>query len=106
MFLIKQTVFIFIIKDCTLYAIQLDGFSHCVYYKDANGDRHIAYYSGYATHYEAEHKCFRNGDPANVDDYAYVSWNEDKTKVLFLGYPHSSFQHNAQELVYQDRSNW
>ena len=86
-----------IYKGCVLYAIHLDGFSHTVFYKDNNGEKHIDGCSFYAPEqYEASNKL------AN----AWRSFNEDKTKVLFLGCNHSCYQNNAQEYIYKDVAEW
>ena len=92
-----QTRFSRIYKGCSLYAIHLDGFSHTVFYKDENGDKHIDGYTGCA------HEQYT---PTNKVGSTYRSWNEDKTKVLFLGYPNYAFQGNAQELMYRPVAEW
>jgi len=81
-------------KGCTLYCIQLDGFSHTVYYKDANGNKKIDGYSAYA--------------PEQYDDFfdGVHSWNRDQAKALFIDQPHYCYQHNAQELIYENISKW
>ena len=85
-------------KGCTLYAIHLNGFSHTVFYKDNNGEKHIDGYSAYAPE---QYNC-----SSKHEDCVWRSWNEDKTKVLFLGYPHYSYQNNAKEYVYKDVKEW
>lgn len=88
--------------NCTLFAVHLDGFSHDVFYKDADGVKHIDGYSAYAPEqYEAEHKCY-----SPRGDYAIKSWNEDRTKALFLGYGHLAYQNNARELCFKPVSQW
>ena len=79
---------------CKLFCIQLDGFSHTVYYKDKNNNRKIEGFSAYA--------------PEQFDDFkdGIHGWNRDQCKALFMGYPHYAYQHNAQELIYEDHKNW
>ena len=43
-----QTKFERIYNGCTLYAIHFNGFSHTVFYKDNNGEKHIDGFSAYA----------------------------------------------------------
>lgn len=93
-----QTKFDRIYKGCTLYAIHLNGFSHTVFYKDSDGEGHIDGYSAYAP--EQYDKALKH------EDGKWRSWNEDKTKVLFLGFPHYSYQNNAKEYVYKDVKEW
>lgn len=86
-------------KGCRLHAIHLDGFSHDVFFKDADGVRHIETFSAYCSPCEAEeaHVC---------EDGAIRSFNADRVKALFLGYGHISYQHNAKEYVYAPVSAW
>lgn len=89
-------------KGCTLFAIHLDGFSHEVFYKDQNGTKHIDGFSAYAPEqYQDDHETYNSRG-----DMAIQSWNKDRTKVLFLGYPHYSYQNNAKEIVYKDNKEW
>ncbi len=89
-------------KGCTLFAIHLDGFSHTVFYKDSDGIKHVDGMSAYAPEqYKDDHKCYNSRG-----EMAIKSWNKDKTKVLFLGYPHCSYQNNAKEYVYKDVKEW
>lgn len=78
----------------TLYAIQLDGFTHRIFSKDNNGNYFIDYYTGCA--------------PEQFDDYSdkVHSINLDKTKVIFIGCGHNSYQNNPTEFVYQPLSSW
>lgn len=92
-----QTKFERLYKGCTLYAIHLDGFSHSVFYKDANGLKHVDGMTAYAP---------EQYTPANVCNNVSRSWNEDKTKVLFTGFPHYAYQNNAKEYVYKDVKEW
>ena len=89
-------------KGCKLYCVHLNGFSHSVFYKDEKGTKHIDGYTAYAPEqYEDDHETFNSRG-----DMAIQSWNKDKTKAFFLGYPHYCYQHNAQELIYEDVKNW
>lgn len=89
-------------KNCELFAIHLDGFSHSVFYKDNNGERHIDGMSAYAPEqYEEDHETYNSRG-----DKAIQSWNKDRTKVLFMGCPHYSYQGNAKEYVYKDVEEW
>ena len=97
-------IFLNLYKGCTLYAVQLDGFSHTIFYKDREGVKHIDGYSGYAPEMLTEaHTCY-NGK----GDMAIKSFNLDKTKVLFLtaGCGHSAYQNNAMKYVYEDVKKW
>lgn len=87
-----------IYKGCELYAIQLNGFTHTIYYKDANKKKHVAVYSGCAPEqYEAE---------TEYSDGVFRSMNTDKSKMLFLRHGHHQYQHNAKELVFKPATNW
>lgn len=89
-------------KDCELYCVHLDGFSHEVFYKDGKGIKHIEGYSAYAPEqYEDDHETFNSRG-----DMAIQSWNKDVTKALFLGYAHYSYQHNAEEIIFKDVKGW
>lgn len=97
-----QTKFENLYEGCTLYAIHLDGFSHEVFYKDQDGRKHIDGMSAYAPEqYRDDHETYNSRG-----DMAIQSWNKDKTKVLFTGFPHISYQHNAKEYVYKDVEEW
>lgn len=85
-------------KGCTLFAIHLDGFSHDVFYKDENGKRHIDGYSAYAPE--------QHDEPHETDGGFIRAWNDDKTKVLFAGCSHCSYQGNAKEYIYQPVGKW
>ena len=72
-------------KGCTLYCIQLDGFTHKVFYKDADGQRQVEKFSS----------CMSNEEAISY------GMNKDRTRALFIGYPNYSYQNNAQELIYK-----
>lgn len=89
-------------KECTLYCVQLDGFSHALYYKDLNGQRHHDGYTAYAPEqYEEDRERYTKDGKMVI-----FSWNKDRTKAFFLGYPHFSFQNNAQEIIFEDVKKW
>lgn len=89
-------------KNCHLYCIHLDGFSHEVFYKDSKGVKHIEGYSAYASEqFEDDHEAFNSRG-----DMAIKSWNKDITKALFLGCSHYYYQHNAKEIIFEDVSKW
>lgn len=63
-----------------LLAVQLNGFTHKVFYNDhKNGDIKVLTYSAYTVI-----------DPAN----------NEKLKTLFDGFSHFCYKHNAIEIVY------
>ena len=80
--------------ECRLFCIHLDGFSHTVYYKDKNNNKKIEGYSAYA--------------PEQYDDFddGIHGWNRDQCKALFAGVSHYSYQHNAQEIIYENINRW
>lgn len=86
-------------KDCHLYCVQLNGFSHTIFYKDKDGKKHIAKYSGYASSCEYEKETL-------YEDGVYRSYCEDKTKVFFMGYPNYQYQNNAKELIFENIERW
>lgn len=87
-------------KDCELYAIQLNGFSHTAYYKDSKGNKHIGVCSFYAS------SCECDSEETLYGDNVYRSYSTDRLKALFIGYPHYAYQNNAEEIVYKDVSEW
>lgn len=89
-------------KGCTLYAIHLDEFTHTVFYKDSEGNRHVDYVSGYDSSHDDDH-VVENAYGQKVTR----SYNKDKTKVLFSSYSHLQYSHgNAKEIVYKDNKEW
>ena len=72
-------------KGCTLFCIQLDGFTHRVFYKDPNGERQVERFSS----------CMSN-EEANS-----YGMNKDRTRALFIGYSNYLYQNNAKELIYK-----
>lgn len=92
-------------KGCTLYAVHLDGFSHEVFYKDGKGVRHVDAYSAYCPEQYRPYAEAYN----RKGEMAVTSFNEDKTKVLFLTSGcggHCAYQGNAVEYVYKDVKAW
>lgn len=90
-------------KGCKLYCVQFDGFSHALYYKDADGVRHHADYSAY---YSEKHDANEYMRETRDGKHILYSFNLDRTKAFFLGYPHLCFQNNAQEIIFVDVKNW
>lgn len=89
-------------KGCEIFAAHFDGFSHEVFYKDADGIRHVDEYSAYCPEqYSAPHKAYNQRG-----DMAIVSFNEDRTKALFMGCGHYAYQNNAVEMVFKDHVEW
>lgn len=79
-----EAVFKRLYRNCELYAILLDSFSHHVLYFDENGRKHI---DGYSACAPEQHYAERLNEIGNI-----VSFNEDRTKVLFAGYNHNQHQ--------------
>ena len=78
-------------KGKRLLAIQLNGFTHAVFYDDKSagapvGAYSVDHYSGCMSHDEAQ-------------SYGY---NNAAVTLLFAGYPNAYYQNNAIELVYVD----
>lgn len=85
-------------ENCDLFAIQLNGFTHTIFYKDRRGTKHIDRYSAYASE---EHE-----ESTLCSDGSFRAFNEDKIKILFLGVPHYSYKYNPQELIYKNVKSW
>lgn len=90
-------------KGCKIYCVQLDGFSHALYYKDADGQRHHADYSAYYNERHDKDEYMRYTTDGKAILY---SFNMDRVKAFFLGYAHFNYQHNAQEIIFEDVSKW
>lgn len=88
-----------IYKNCTLYCIQLNGFSHRIFYKDKNGNKYIESYSGYANkqEYKQLEQCY---------DGIFRSYCGAKSILFFNGIPHYCYQNNATELLFKDIKTW
>ena len=82
-------------QNCELYHITLNGFSHTVFYKDHDGNRHIDGISFFAPE---QHYADYQDEGGNIE-----SFNEDRTKVLFMGFNHSDYQNNPMNLDYTDK---
>lgn len=89
-------------KGCEIFAAQFDGFSHKVFYKDADGIRHIDGYSAYCPEQYREPAAFYN----SRGEMAVKSFNTDRAKVLFMGCGHYAYQNNAVEMVFKDLAQW
>jgi hypothetical protein len=72
-------------RNKRLLAIQLNGFSHSVFYDSGKTDSQVEIenYSGYTS----------QGIDSGFD-------NNNKLKDLFSGLPNYAFQNNAKEIVY------
>lgn len=92
-----------VFKGCTLYCIQLDGFSHAIYYKDKSGQRHHADYSLYYSERNDKDEYMRETTDGKAILY---SFNLDSTKAFFGGIGHLCYKHNAQEIIFKDASLW
>ena len=68
-----------------LLAVQLNGFSHTIFYDNGNRDSaiEILRFSGYAN---------------SIVDTGFE--NNDTLRPLFAGIPNYEYQHNATEIVY------
>ena len=88
-----------IYHNCKLYCVQLNGFSHTIFYKDKDGNKHIGCYSAY---YSERH----DKDETLYEDNVYRATNTDNLKAFFLGYPHYCYQHNAKEIIFENISKW
>lgn len=79
-----QVAFNRLYPNCELYHITINGFSNTVFYKDKNGQRHIDAMSLYSPE---QHTVDYHDEGGNIE-----SFNEDRTKVLFMGFGHGSRQ--------------
>ena len=98
-----KTRFNKLFKGCTLYCIQLDGFSHAIYYKDKGGQRHHCDYSLYYSERNDKDEYMRYTTDGKAILY---SFNLDIVKEFFNGLGHLCYKHNAQELIFKDASLW
>ena len=74
-----------------LLAIQLDGFTHSVYYDDLKGKEKPI--KGKC------HKDIYTGCMGQVEANSY-GMNSTAVNKLFEGYPNYAYQNNAKEIVY------
>lgn len=85
-------------KGCTLFAVQLNGFSHTLFYKDKVGKKYVAVYSAYASEQYEEDKEYSDGIIRSI--------NTDRIKLFFVGIGHSVYKSYEKEFVYQPVSEW
>lgn len=85
--------------NCELYCVHLNGFSHSVFYKDKDGNKHIGVMSNYASSCEVR-------EEEQYDDGVYRAYSTDRLKALFLGYPNYAYQCNAKEVVFKPVARW
>ena len=71
-------------KGCKLAAVQLNGFTHKIFYINENGRRDRLIFSGCVSPEEA--RCY--------------GWNDARCALLFDGFPNYQYQNNAVELVF------
>lgn len=91
-------------KGCTLYCIQLDGFSHAIHYKDASGQRHHGDYSAYCSEHNDKGEYMRYTTDGKAILY---SFNLDIVKKFFAGVGHLEHSHgNHKEIIFKDVRLW
>lgn len=76
-------------KGKRLLAIQLNGFTHAVFYDEKEEGAPVDDYK--VDHY--------SGCMSGEESRGY-GMNDDKVVALFIGYPNYQYQNNAQEIVY------
>lgn len=87
-----------IYKNCTLYAVQLNGFSHKVFYKDNDNKKHIDGFSAYSPEQKSETYLSQDG--------IYRSFNDEKAQALLSLYAHYRYQGRAKEIVFKNANEW
>jgi len=87
-----------IYKGCELYAVQLNSFSHKVFYKDTNNKKHIDTFSAYSPEQKSETYLSQGG--------IYRSFNDEKAHALLSLFPHYEYQGNAKEIVFKNADEW
>jgi len=87
-----------IYKDCTLYAVQLNGFSHKVFYKDNDNKKHIDTFSAYSPEQKCETYLSQGG--------IYRSFNDEKAHALLSPYAHYEYQGRPNEIVFKNANEW
>lgn len=87
-----------IYKGSTLYAVQLNGFSHTVFYKDKDNKKHIDTFSAYSPEQKCETYLAQGG--------IYRSFNDEKAEALLSPYAHYEYQGNAKEIVFKSVYEW
>ena len=89
-----------VFKGCKLYCLQLNGFSHTIFYKDSKGYKHIGVYSGYAS------PCECDDEETLYDDNVYRSYSTQQLKELLGNFGHWCYQHNAKEIIFENHCKW
>jgi hypothetical protein len=87
-----------IYKGCELYAVQLNGFSHTVFYKDKDNKKHIDGFSAYSPEQKSETHLSQDG--------IYRSFNDEKAQALLSQFSHHEYQRNATEIVFKNVNEW
>ena len=87
-----------IYKGCTLYAVQLNGFSHKVFYKDKDNKKHIDTFSAYSPEQKNEEQLHY--------DNVYRSFNDEKTWAFLSSYSHYNYQGRPIEFTFRCVSEW
>lgn len=72
-------------ENCELYAIQLNGFSHKVFYKE-HGEKRIDDYTNYMSEFECKQST--------------------RARELFKNVPHHNYQGQPVEYVYIEPALW
>ena len=85
-------------KGCELFAIQLNGFSHKVFYKDTENKKHIDTFSAYSLEQKEKASLSQDG--------IYRSFNDEKAQALLSLYAHSNYQGCAQEIAFKSANEW
>ena len=87
-----------IYKGCTLFAVQLNGFSHKVFYKDKDNKKHIDGFSAYSPEQKCETYLSQGG--------IYRSFNDEKAQALLSPYAHYEYQGHPIEFTFRCVSEW
>jgi len=72
-----------------LLAVQLNGFSHTIFYDEKSPRAKVTNYHVY-----------RYSGCMGQDEAKRLGMNDDKVVEFFAGFPNISYQNNAQEIVY------
>ena len=87
-----------IYKGCELYAVQLNGFSHKIFYKDNENKKHIDTFSACSPEQKSETHLSQ--------DNIYRSFNDTKAQALLSPYAHYEYQGRAKEIVFKNVNEW
>ena len=87
-----------IYKGCTLFAVQLNGFSHKVFYKDKDNKKHIDGFSAYSPEQKCETYLSQGG--------IYRSFNDEKAQALLSPYAHYEYQGRPNEIIFKSVNEW